>query len=149
MPQGGKYWRYDYRFAGKRKTLAIGVYSEVSLAEARNAHMRARTGLLEGIVPAEHKKIHKLTRDLAQSDTFEAIATGRAQDDPTDALSEAMTARRKKHHASITDPVAHGFLLRGIEGFEGTVAEKAALQLSALLFQRPGEIRHIEWSEIN
>ena len=75
MPQGGKYWRYNYRFAGKRKTLAIGVYSEVSLAEARNAHMRARTGLLEGIVPAEHKKIHKLTRDLAQSDTFEAIAT--------------------------------------------------------------------------
>ena len=41
--QQGKYWRWDYRFAGKRKTMAIGVYPDVSLAMARERHANART----------------------------------------------------------------------------------------------------------
>ena len=57
-PRGGKYWRYDYRFAGKRKTLALGIYPDVSLAQARKAHLVAREGLSEGIDPAEVKKIN-------------------------------------------------------------------------------------------
>ena len=40
--KGARYWRYDYRFAGARKTLAIGVYPEVSLKEARERHAGAR-----------------------------------------------------------------------------------------------------------
>jgi hypothetical protein len=40
--KGGKCWRYDYRYIGKRKTLALGVYPEVSLREARDAHSQAR-----------------------------------------------------------------------------------------------------------
>ena len=39
----GKYWRFDYRFKNKRKTLALGVYSEISLDEARDAHYQPRT----------------------------------------------------------------------------------------------------------
>lgn len=73
-PTGGKYWRYDYRFAGKRKTLALGVYPDISLAQARKSHLIAREGLSEGIDPAEVKKIDKLTRNLAESATFESIA---------------------------------------------------------------------------
>jgi hypothetical protein len=41
-PNGARYWRYDYRYAGKRKTLALGVYPEVSLKEAREKHQEAR-----------------------------------------------------------------------------------------------------------
>ena len=73
-PGGGKYWRYDYRFAGKRKTLALGVFPRISLAQARKSHFLARDSLDQGIDPGEAKKIQKLSRNLAESDTFEGIA---------------------------------------------------------------------------
>ena len=78
-----------------------------------------------------------------------AIVTGRAERDPSADLKGALTPRRQKHHAAITDPAAVGKLMVAIDGFQGTPIVKAALQLSALLFQRPGEIRSMEWSEIN
>ena len=49
--QAGKYWRMDYRFEGKRKTLAIGVYPEIGLAEARAKRDAARAALRDGEVP--------------------------------------------------------------------------------------------------
>jgi len=78
-----------------------------------------------------------------------AVATGRAERDPSADLRGALKARKKKHYAAITDPADVGRLLVGIDGFEGTPVVKTALQLSPLLFQRPGEIRAMEWSEIN
>ena len=78
-----------------------------------------------------------------------AIATGRAERNPTIGMTGAMVPRRQKHHAAITDPVEVGKLMVAIDAFQGTPVVKAALQLSALLFQRPGEIRGMEWSEIN
>ena len=63
--RGSKYWRYDYRFAGKRKTLALGVFPEVSLAEARKSHFLARESLREGADPGETKKIQKKNRGIA------------------------------------------------------------------------------------
>lgn len=78
-----------------------------------------------------------------------AIVTGRAERDPSADLKGALTPRRQKHHAAITDPAEVGKLMVAIDGFQGTPIVKAALQLSALLFQRPGEIRSMEWSEIN
>ena len=223
-PGGGKYWRYDYRFAGKRKTLALGVFPRISLAQARKSHFLARDSLDQGIDPGEAKKIQKLSRNLAELDTFEgiarewfaqkmadksdshrvrtwrilekdlfpalgsraisrvtapealsvlkkierrtvdiahrakqvlglvfryAIATGRAQADPVRDLTEALMPRQKKHYAAIVDPAGVARLLQAIEDFEGTIVVKTALQLSALLFQRPGEIRHMEWDEID
>lgn len=50
-PSGGKYWRYDYSFNGKRKTLAFGVYPDVGLGKARECHHGARQQLAEGIDP--------------------------------------------------------------------------------------------------
>jgi Arm DNA-binding domain len=47
-PSGGKYWRYDYSFNGKRKTLAFGVYPDVGLGKARERHYGARQQLAEG-----------------------------------------------------------------------------------------------------
>ena len=53
---GGKYWRMDYRFAEKRKTLALGVYPEVSLAKARQRRDKARELLADGIDPGIAKR---------------------------------------------------------------------------------------------
>jgi len=72
-PTGGKLWRLDYRHAGKRKTLALGGYPDVSLAGARLRRDEARRLLAEGIDPGEHRK---LTRDKQprEADSFEAVA---------------------------------------------------------------------------
>jgi integrase len=78
-----------------------------------------------------------------------AIATARAENDPTVALRGALTAPNPQHRAAITDPVAFGGLLRAIEGFEGQPTTKAALQLMALLACRPGELRHATWTEFD
>tara|TARA_B110000503_G_C7173241_1_gene425520 strand:+ start:62 stop:757 length:696 start_codon:yes stop_codon:yes gene_type:complete len=71
---GGKYWRFKYRHANKEKLLALGVYPDVSLAEARERHQQARKILAKGIDPSEAQKVEKLTRHLAAVDTFEALA---------------------------------------------------------------------------
>ena len=223
--KGSKLWRYDYRFAGKRKTLALGIYPEVSLKEAREAHYEAKKQIQKGIDPGQVKKVERQTRNLAASDSFEAIGrewfsqimgdksesyrvrtgrilekdlypylgsrpiaeistpellatlrriedrgaidiahrarqtagqvfryaiiTGRAERDPTGDLKGALKSKKKKHHAAITEPAEVGRLLVAIDNFQGTVVVKAALQLSALLFPRPGELRAMEWGEIN
>jgi integrase len=224
-PKGAKYWRYKYRYGGKEKTLALGVFPEVSLKDARVAHQTARTKLDKGVDPGEERRVQKLTRNLAAADSFEAVAlewfgrvmpdksesyrvrtrrilekdlfpvigqrpvgaikppemlaalrrieargandiahrakqtagqifryavvTGRAERDPSADLKGALAPRQKQHHAAITDPDEVGRLMVAIDGFTGTPVVKTAVQLSALLFQRPGEIRAMEWSEIN
>jgi len=224
-PNRSKYWRYDYRFAGKRKTLALGVYPDISLADARKLHQTARETLAKGTDPGEAKRLEKLNRQMAAADSFEelakewlvtkmqdksekhrnrvkralendlfpslgrrpineitspellmalrkieargaietahrakqiagqifrfGVATGRAKRDPTPDLKEALQSRQKKHLAAITDPLEVGKLLVAIDGFQGTPVVKRALLLSPLLFQRPGEVRAMNWAEIN
>jgi integrase len=78
-----------------------------------------------------------------------AMATGRATIDPTTALRGALTAPTVTHRAAITNPKDFGALLRAIDGFEGQPTTRACLQLMALLFPRPGELRLAEWSEFD
>ena len=78
-----------------------------------------------------------------------AVATGRASVDPTFALRGAIAQPTVKNHASITDPQAFGGLLRAIDGYDGALATRIGLQLSALLFPRPGELRAARWPEID
>ena len=54
-PTGGCYWRYNYRFEGKQKTVALGIYPDVSLERARERHQRARELLADGIDPSEER----------------------------------------------------------------------------------------------
>lgn len=54
-PTGGRYWRYNYRFDGKQKTLALGTYPDVPLERARERHQRARTLLADGIDPSNDR----------------------------------------------------------------------------------------------
>ena len=221
---GGKYWRYDYRFARARKTLALGAYPDTSLKNAREQHAGARQMLADTLDPSAQKKLQKLHADIDAGNTFTAvadewramhlveksdsyrqrserillndlypaigfrpvkeissvevlaalrkiedrtvdiahrarqltglifryaIATGRADRDPTVDLKGALKSRKVNHHAAITDPRGVGMLLRDMKGYEGRPVVKAALELSVLLFQRPGEIRQMKWEEIN
>lgn len=226
QPNGAKYWRFKYRYAGKEKMLALGVFPEVSLKEAREGHQQARKQLAQGIDPGAARKVEKLTRHLAAAESFEAVArewytqtmpaksesyrvrtgrilekdlytvlgsrpiaditapellaalrriegrgahdiahrakqtagqvfryavaTGRAERDPSGDLKGALKPKsQKKHHAALTNPDELGHLLLAMQDFEGTPVVKTALLLSPLLFQRPGEIRAMEWNEIN
>ena len=70
----GRYWRMDYRFTEKRKTLALGVYPAVSLAKARQRRDRARELLADGIDPSKAKQDAKQAKANAAADTFEVVA---------------------------------------------------------------------------
>lgn len=70
----GKYWRMDYRFVGKRKTLAIGVYPAVSLVAARKKRDEARELLAKDIDPSLTKAINKQIVRTAAENTFKAVA---------------------------------------------------------------------------
>lgn len=77
------------------------------------------------------------------------VATARADRDPAHLLIGALTIPKVKHFAAITDPVAFGGLLRAIDDYQGDPAVMTALRLIPHLFQRPGEMRQMEWSEID
>jgi integrase len=70
----GRYWRMNYRFADKRKTLALGTYPEVSLAKARAKREKAREQLAEGIDPSAAKREEKAEQAAASVNTFKAVA---------------------------------------------------------------------------
>ena len=221
----GRYFRFDYRFRGKRKTLALGVYPDVSLSQARDRLYEARKLLADDIDPAEYRKATKamLTEQLTngfetiarewfaknkhiwtdkhaatvlsrlennifpwiggrpitevtppellqalrrieERGAFEtahrvkqvcgqvfryAIACGRAERDPSADLKGALTPAKSQSMATITDPQKIASLLLAIEGYQGHFITRCALRFAPLVFVRPGELRHAEWTEFN
>ena len=98
----------------------------------------------------EARGIHETARKLrtAIGDVFRyAIATARAENDPTTALRGALVTPTVTPRAAIVAPNAFGGLLRAIEDYQGTPETRAALELLALTFVRPGELRAAEWGE--
>lgn len=73
-PNGGKYWRLKYRVAGKEKLLALGVYPEVTLADARSKREEAKRGIAGGIDPMEAKREEKIARETQLNNTFKDLA---------------------------------------------------------------------------
>jgi integrase len=222
QPNGSKLWRLAYRFFGKQKTLALGVYPAVSLAEARNLRDHAKKLLARSVDPSAQRKADKqagkddnfravaeeviakleregcaqatltkkrwlldfafpafgdrpvaeitarellaLLREIERRGRYEtakrlrstfgmvfryAIATGRAERDPSIDLRGALTAPQVSHRPAIVDPAGIGALLRAIDGFDGQLTTRAALRLEAYVFVRPGELRHAEWEEFD
>lgn len=78
-----------------------------------------------------------------------AVATGRADGDPTGALKGALASPIVRHRAAITEPKGFGGLLRAIADYQGAVETRAALELIALTLVRPGELRAAEWAEFD
>ena len=73
-PNGGRYWRMNYRHLGKQKTLAFGVYPDTGLADAREQRDAARKVLARGDDPAERIKLEKVAAAVAASNSFKAVA---------------------------------------------------------------------------
>ncbi|SCY81419.1 Integrase [Rhizobium sp. NFACC06-2] len=213
------------RFFGKRKTLTIGAYPTVGLADARRLRDEAKKKLAEGLDPSLAKKrdqlaakaaagntfgviadefIEKLKRDKRAEPTITknrwmlkdlaeklgpypvtqitardilvvltsieksgrvesalatraaigrvfryAIATARAENDPTSALRGALQRHVPVNHAALTTKAEMGGLMRAIYGYEGWPSLVAALKIQALCFARPGETRSMEWTELD
>ncbi|GKW14231.1 integrase [Pectobacterium carotovorum subsp. carotovorum] len=73
-PNGAKYWRLKYRVAGKEKKLSIGVYPDISLAEARLKREEARKVVASGGDPSEQKQVERQAKKINIDNTFKAIA---------------------------------------------------------------------------
>jgi len=73
-PSGTKYWRFKYRYTGKEKLLALGVYPDVSLKSARTNHRDAQDLLKAGIDPSAQRKAIKLTKNTAATNSFKLVA---------------------------------------------------------------------------
>ena len=226
VKDAGKYWRMNYRYAGKQKTLALGVYPAVSMAKARQRRDKAHELLADGIDPSTAKQDEKQAKADAAANTFEAVArdwliktkakraaithlkvstwlekdafpfignmpisiigprdvldkvvrkveargaidtahrlkqlcgqvfryavvTGLADRDVTADLREALVTKTQKHHAAITEPKQVGDLMRSIFAYTGHPCTVAALKLTPLVFVRPGELRTMEWAELD
>lgn len=216
----GKYWRMNYRFDGKQKTISFGVYPDVSLAKARARRGRgggdARKLLAAKKVPGVAKQAEQQATAVASSNTFELVArefhksksdswsggyadkwmrglekdlfpfigamtlptitapillvlydvlknvgsmrrlipcgracqfflygvqTGRCDRSPALDLHGALKPVIVTNMAAMMEPHKVGELMRAIDGYSGQPARRAALALSSLLFQRPGNIR--------
>ena len=105
--------------------------------------------LLATLRRAEAKGVYSTVQDLRESAsqvfTF-AMQAGRCERNPAAHLAGALAQHIVAHHAALVDPVQVGGLLRAIDGYDGQPATRGALQISALLFQRPGNIRAMEWA---
>jgi len=92
---------------------------------------------------------HRVRETCSQVFRF-ALAEGRISSDPARDLVGALRSHQTKHIASLTDPAEFGALLRAIDGYKGTATVRAALQLAALVFVRPGgELRMAAWAEFD
>jgi integrase len=111
---------------------ALEVLTALRVVEARGRHETAK----------------KLRGAIGEVFRF-AIASGRAENDPTGALKGALTKPTVQHRAAITEPKAFGGLLRAMAGYNGAPETRAALELLALTFVRPGELRAAEWAEFD
>ncbi|HYW91863.1 MAG TPA: integrase arm-type DNA-binding domain-containing protein [Gammaproteobacteria bacterium] len=78
-----------------------------------------------------------------------AVATGRAERDPSGDLRGALPPVKGTHFASVTEPKKVAEVLRALDGYEGTLPVRCALRLAPLVFVRPGELRHAEWADID
>jgi len=91
---------------------------------------------------------HRAKQTVSQVMRY-AVATGRADRDIAADLTGALKPRSVKHAATLLDPSEIGQLLRSIDAYSGSLIVKSALQLSPLLFVRPGELRTMEWKELD
>ena len=88
--------------------------------------------------------VHSICQSCGQVFRY-GVATGRCERNPAADLRGALRPVLVKHMAAIVDPEGFAFLLRAIEDYRGSLVTRTALQLSALTFQRPGNLRAMQW----
>ena len=108
--------------------------------------------LLQTLRRVEARGVTQMPHDLREwaGQVFKhGIATGRCERNPATDLIGTLTPHTVKHAAAILEPAEAGALLRGMDAYTGSPSTRAALILSALLFQRPGNMRMMEWAEVD
>ena len=96
----------------------------------------------------KHETAHRVRALVGRVFRY-AVASGRAERDPTADLKGALTGKTSKHFAAITEKRGVGALLRAIDGYQGQPSVMAALKLAPLVFVRPGELRGAQWREFD
>jgi integrase len=99
QPTGGRLWRFDYRFEGKRKTLALGAYPDVTLKAARERLGDARTLLADGVDPSLNRKAQNAAKATSAANSFEVVARewfAKFKPQWTDGHSEKILARLER-----------------------------------------------------
>ena len=91
---------------------------------------------------------HRVHSEISAAFSY-AIAHGFTDYDPAQAVAAQIPAQKVKHRAALTEPKDVAQLLRDISSYQGTFIVQCAFRLSPLLFQRPGEIRQMEWKDID
>jgi integrase len=74
IKNGSKFWRFNYKFSGKHKTLALGVFPAVSLKQARLDHGKAKQMLSDGLDPTHERKVQKALKKMQQNSTFRSVS---------------------------------------------------------------------------
>lgn len=108
--------------------------------------------LLDTLRKVEARGALRMAHDLREyaGQVFRyGVATGRCKHNPAADLIGALKPAPVRHMAAVLEPVQAGALLRDIDGYAGHPLTRAALALSPLLFQRPGNVRAMEWAEID
>ncbi|WP_054760540.1 tyrosine-type recombinase/integrase [Methylomonas koyamae] len=100
------------------------------------------------IIKNQLETAHRVRSDISAAFAY-AIAHGFTDYDPAQAVGAQIPAQKVTHNAAITDPKEVGQLLRDIGNYQGTFVVQTALRLSPYLFQRPGEIRQMEWKDVD
>lgn len=95
QPQGRKYWRMNYRYGGKFKTLALGTFPDISLADARRQRDKAKLALAEGVDPGAKRKMMRDIPDLAAENSFQEIAKELLAKEEREGRSDVTLAKKR------------------------------------------------------
>ena len=141
---GGKYWRLAYRFAGKQKSLSLGVYPDVSLARARERREEARKLIANGTDPSAVKQTQKRQAKISAANTFEAVALEWIENRSNDWTEghKALTLRTLEQDAFPSlgrRPIAEitpAELLATVRAIE----KRGALEIASRVLQRCGSV---------
>src|SRR6516165_398528 len=147
-------WLGKQPFATKTLRKAVWTFEDLLFPYIGSRPVTALTPpeLLEVVRRLErrgkHETAHRSKQRVGQVLRY-AIATGRAERDPTADLRGALAPIHVTNRAAVTDPREVAQLLRALDGYEGHPIVEAALTLAPLVFVRPGELRGAEWAELD
>ena len=147
-------WLAKQPFAPKTMAKAVWTFEDLLFPYIGSRPVTALTPpeLLEVFRRLErrgkHETAHRSKQRVGQVLRY-AIATGRAERDPTADLRGALAPIKVTNRAAVTDPREVAELLRALDGYQGHPIVEAALKLAPLAFVRPGELRAAEWAEFN
>lgn len=106
-PNGSRLWRLAYRFGGAQKTLAIGAFPDVGLAEAREARFEARRKLAAGIDPSAEKKKERLAAQVAAANSFGVLAEEWLEKRKKEGLADQTMYRDRHILVTYAEPLWH------------------------------------------